>query len=193
MGSTQRKADFDELYQAIRALPEGITGEILMDGRIETMGRPGEGHTRFAFRLGGKLLQFEDDPSNGWVFRPEREIRIALGRLVVPDVAGWRVHDEDTSFLDENPVTRVPDWTCEILSESTRDRDRDDKLPLYLRAGVGHVWLVDPDAQTIEGFVQGVDGKPVRVELATGSSVVKLSPFGALPLDLRPLWLPAKR
>lgn len=156
-------------------------------------GRPCDGHTRFAFRLGGKLLQFEDDPSNGWVFRPEREIRIALGRLVVPDVAGWRVHDEDTSFLDENPVTRVPDWTCEILSESTRDRARDDKLPLYLRAGVGHVWLVDPDAQTIEGFVQGVDGKPVRVELATGSSVVKLSPFGALPLDLRPLWLPAKR
>ena len=190
--AVQRKATFDELYAAIQALPEGITGEILMDGRIETMGRPGRSHSRFSARLLRRLTDLEDDPASGWVFEWEREVRITLDRLVVPDLAGWRVLDEDPSFLDENPIRRVPDWACEVLSDSTSHKDRQDKLPLYLGAGVSHVWLADPDQHRVEVFVVG-DGAPVRIALATGDGVVNLPPFLDVGFELATLWLPPKR
>lgn len=190
--AAQRKATFDELYAAIRALGEGITGEILMDGRIETMGRPGRSHTRFSSRLNRRLTDLEDDRSSDWVFEWEREIRITPDRLVVPDLAGWRVLDDDPSFLDDNPIRRTPDWACEVLSDSTRDKDRLDKLPLYLRAGVSHVWLADPDERRIEVFVAG-DGEPARIAVATGDETVTLPPFADVGFDLATFWLPAPR
>lgn len=191
--AAQRKATFEELYEAIHALPEGITGEVLVDGQIETMGRPGRSHSRFSSQLLRHVRDVEDDPTSGWAFEWEREVRITLDRLVVPDLAGWRVQDEDTRFLDENPLRRVPDWACEVLSDSTRGKDRGDKLPLYLRAGVGHVWLADPEGRSVEVFVAGEDGAPIRIALATGDGVVTLPPFEACPLDLARLWLPPKR
>lgn len=188
----QRKATFEELYEAILALPEGITGEILMDGQIETIGRPGRPHSRFSSELLRRVRDVEDDPTSGWVFEWEREVRIALDRLVVPDLAGWRVSGDDTSFLDDTPIRRVPDWVCEVLSESMRRKDRDDKLPLYLRAGVGHVWLADAEARKVEVFVAGEDDAPVRIALATGGGVVELPPFQGCALDLARLWLPPR-
>lgn len=187
--AAQRKATFDELYAAILALPEGITGEILTDGQIDTMGRPGRGHSRFATRLVGRLHELEDDPAGGWVFDFEREIRFGLTRLAVPDLAGWRVGGEEPTFLSENPVLRVPDWTCEVLSDSTRAKDRQEKLPLYLRCGVGYVWLADPVARQVEVFVAGPD-EPIRTAVATGGGVARLPPFEAWPIDLAVLWLP---
>ena len=46
----------------------------------------------------------------------------------------------------------APDWVCEVLSPSTAPTDRAEKLPIYSREGVGHVWLVDPVARTLEVF-----------------------------------------
>ena len=39
-----------------------------------------------------------------------------------------------------------PDWVCEVLSSSAAQIDRVDKLPIYAARGVGHAWLVDPEA-----------------------------------------------
>ena len=41
MVASQRIPTFEELYLAIEALPEGVTGEVLEPGMIHTMGRPG--------------------------------------------------------------------------------------------------------------------------------------------------------
>lgn len=43
-----------------------------------------------------------------------------------------------------------PDWACEVLSESTSAFDRGDKLPIFAREKVGHVWFVDPIVKTLE-------------------------------------------
>ena len=55
-----------------------------------------------------------------------------------------------TELPDDHRFEIVPDWLCEILSPSTRSKDREIKLPLYARRGVNHVWLLDPVAQTLE-------------------------------------------
>jgi hypothetical protein len=44
----------------------------------------------------------------------------------------------------------APDWVCEVLSPSTAQMDRVDKLPIYASHGVNHAWLVDPEAKTLE-------------------------------------------
>lgn len=55
-----------------------------------------------------------------------------------------------TELPDDHRFEIVPDWVCEILSPSTRSKDREIKLPLYATRGVNHVWLLDPVAQTLE-------------------------------------------
>ena len=190
--AAQRTPTFDELYAAVCALPEGVTGEILEDGRIDTMGRPGRAHTRAAMRLTRLLGTVEDDEErDGWVFAIEREIRLLDTRLVVPDLAAWRVIAGDDAFLDENPVLWRPDWVCEILSASTERRDRAEKLPLYARAGVPHVWIVDPDARFVEVY-ETRGGAPTQVCVARAEEAIALPPFEALVVPLAALWGPRR-
>lgn len=83
----------------------------------------------------------------------------------------------------------VPDWVCEVASPSTMRLDRVKKLHVYAREGVGHVWLVDPLAQTLEcyrlenggWFVAGTFG---------GNDKVRVEPFEALEIDLERWWPP---
>jgi Uma2 family endonuclease len=84
-------------------------------------------------------------------------------------------------------VTVAPDWVCEILSPSTESVDRADKLPVYAREGVRHVWFVDPEVRTLE--VLRLDGESYRiVEVRRGDETVAAEPFDALELPLGVLW-----
>ena len=73
-------------------------------------------------------------------------------------------------------MTLVPDWCCEILSPGTAKVDRMLKLPLYATAGVGWVWLVDPDLRTVEVF-ETVGGRATRVAGARDDDRSVLPPF----------------
>jgi Uma2 family endonuclease len=55
-------------------------------------------------------------------------------------------------FPDAAFLTLAPDWLCELLSPSTRASDLNEKRALYARAGGAHLWLVNPDAPTLEAF-----------------------------------------
>jgi len=181
----QRVVRFEELWDAILALPEGVTGEIVAPGTIETMSRPGRAHRRaagaLAFGTGGRL----GFPRRGWVLESEIEIRFGE-RLLVPDLAGWRLDERGDAFLAVTPTERVPTWVCEIISPTTRDKDRNRKLPLYLAQGVEVVWLVDPDERVIEVFV-AEQGQPAAVARAIAPPERPLPPAD-LPLDPSGFW-----
>jgi Uma2 family endonuclease len=184
----ERIPTFEELYLAVQALPEGLTGEILEDGRIDAMGRPGRPHTRTAMRLARALAGVEDDDErDGWVFAAETEVRLLGNRLLVPDLCGWIVRGGENAFLGENPVAVRPDWACEILSPSTERKDRAVKLPIYARAEIPHIWLVDPERRRVEVY-QPREGVAVRTLVAEGSAIAALPPFPELELPLASLW-----
>ena len=43
----------------------------------------------------------------------------------------------------------VPDLVIEILSRTTAERDRGEKVRNYAARGVPHYWIADPDTQTV--------------------------------------------
>ena len=80
-----------------------------------------------------------------------------------------------------------PTLAVEILSPSTRTIDRGTKRALYERYDVPNLWIVDPDAQTIEAFTLE-RGRYVLAVSATGSAPVDLPPFAGLGLVPDRLW-----
>jgi Uma2 family endonuclease len=168
--------EFETLYRQIQALPEGVTGEILEPGVLHTMGRPGKAHRRARLQaldaLRGRNVNLG---GTGWWIEVEVEVRFGP-RLMVPDLCGWRV-ERVPELPDENPLTIVPDWCCEVLSPGGTGRsDRLTKLPRYLAAGVTHVWLVDPTDRVVEVYVER-DGAPVRVAAGGDTDALRLPPF----------------
>lgn len=174
----KRLPTFEELYREIERLPPGITGQILVAGKLTTMSRPGSPHEHTLAHSGRALDRFDRKfEGEGWWIRQEFEVRFPGDRLAVPDLAGWR-SDEHPELPDDNPLRIVPAWCAEVLSPSTASDDRTLKLPLYASTGVAHVWLVDPELRTIEVY-ESIEGRPTLVATARDADVVRLPPFDA--------------
>jgi len=190
MVAVAKKRSFDELYRTITDLPEGQRGEILVAGELHiTMGRPGRKHRRAAKMLYTALASFDADAGGtGWWIELEPEVRFGE-RLFDPDLAGWRV-ERVPEMPDENPISIVPDWTCEVLSPSTGSADVRVKLPGYIEAGVPYVWIIDPALHLVEVFGKGGDGRPVLAATASHDEAARLPPFD-LDIDARKLWTSA--
>ena len=105
----------------------------------------------------------------------------------MPDYAGWR-RDRVPVLPNVAALTVPPDWACEVLSPSTGAIDRGRKMRIYARERVGHLWLVDPNARTLE--VYRLEG-PRWVVAGThaGAECVRAEPFDAVELRLARWWL----
>jgi Uma2 family endonuclease len=80
-----------------------------------------------------------------------------------------------------------PDWICEVVSPSTAAIDRAEKMPIYARERVAHLWLVDPLAQTLEAYrLEG--GHWILLGAWRGDAKVKVEPFEVFELELAGLW-----
>lgn len=122
----------------------------------------------------------------GWWILDEPELHL-LGHVLVPDLAGWRRARMPT-VPDVAWFERAPDWVCEVLSPSTARLERVEKLPIYAGAGVGFVWLVDPDACTLE--ICRRDGEHWLLVGSHGDDArVRAVPFEAIELEPDARWL----
>jgi Uma2 family endonuclease len=88
---------------------------------------------------------------------------------------------------DEAYFTLPPDWVCEVLSQNSARHDRARKLPIYGTEGVGHAWLVDPIARTLEAF-RNQAGQWLLLEVFENDAKVRAEPFEVFELDLAILW-----
>ena len=84
----------------------------------------------------------------------------------------------------------LPDERPEVArSLSTRDFDRDEKMPVHAREGVRWAWLIDPAAKTLEIYALEADGRRGEPVIFRGADVVRAAPFDAIELGLSTLWM----
>jgi Uma2 family endonuclease len=125
-----------------------------------------------------------------------------------PD-APEKVRKPDTSFIrkDRMPLDRAfeegfirvaPDLAVEVISPNDTAYQVDEKVQAYLRAGVRLVWVVNPDARTVEVHRHNDTGVILREsDELTGEEVLPgftcrvselfVPPFGAeVPSGSRP-------
>ena len=176
-------------YQDVLDAPENMIAEIL-NGRLHLQPRPRSRHSRALSALTraiGGPFDYDSDGLGGWWILNKPEVHLGED-VLVPDLSGWR--RETLPEMPDVPFLELaPDWVCEVLSPSTSTRDRGEKRDLYRHHGVGHLWLVDPEARILEAFELTGDTWVLRLAVS-GDDDVAIPPFDAIELDLSALWLP---
>ncbi|MCP3059152.1 Uma2 family endonuclease [Myxococcus sp. K38C18041901] len=176
------------LYKALEALPEHVVGEII-DGELHVSPSLPPVYGVVVFRLVVELGSFDDGFARrgpgGWVLLPKPELHLGPN-VLVPDLAAWR-----RERMPELPMvvgmTTPPDWLCEVLSPSTASRDRGAKMNLYARAGVKHLWLLDPRQQQLEVYRLEA-GRWTPCATHTGAVSIRAEPFAAQNMNLGSLF-----
>ena len=83
--------------------------------------------------------------------------------VVQPDV----FITKDLRKMDSRGMRGAPDWLAEVLSPSTARYDRAIKIPVYERAGVPEVWLINPKQHSLAIYklANGRYGQPATLRL----------------------------
>jgi Uma2 family endonuclease len=182
----------DATYAEIEALPENMVGEIIF-GVLHAHPRPTPRHGVAAGELQAELsLPFGRGRGGpgGWIFIVEPELHLGP-HVVVPDIVGWR-RERLTPFPETAFIETPPDWLCEVLSPSTQQIDRTDKLAVYASAGVGCCWYVDPIARTLEALAL-TGGKWLLAATFKDPDPVSAPPFESHTFPLDVLWAPGPK
>jgi Uma2 family endonuclease len=134
-----------DMYRMVEAgiIPDG-RGIELIDGELIDMASTGPEHSgtalwlahKLTFLLGQRALVSTNGP-----------LVLADDTYVEPDVQVLRPRDD--FYRRASPMPGDVPLVVEI-SKTTRRKDRERKLPLYAKAGVLEVWLIDLTKQSID-------------------------------------------
>jgi hypothetical protein len=174
-------------YQDVLDAPPNMVAE-LIGGALHLHPRPASPHVLAGSSLGGELVgpfQKGRGGPGGWWILDEPELHLG-DDVLVPDLGGWR-RERMPTYPDAAYFELPPDWACEILSPSTRQIDLTEKRDIYGAAGVGHLWLVDPRARTLEAF-ELRERAWVLLAAVKDDDEVRLAPFEAIGFPLSVLW-----
>jgi len=165
----------DDLEQ----LPDDGNRYEILHGELLVTSMPTWGHQGVAMRLTWLLLNWcRAHPD--WSIRAPGGVYISTTTWLEPDVAVYRAPDRaDLSWKELPPPVLV----VEVLSPSTRRRDRFRKRPAYLNHGVGEVWTVDAQARTIERWTSASEFPDMRHDTFSWMPPAPI-PAGTQPLEV---------
>ncbi|MEM9487659.1 MAG: Uma2 family endonuclease, partial [Myxococcota bacterium] len=150
-----------ELYGTSYARDSGELprGYEIVDGALVRKAVPGYSHSGLQLWFGQVLAPYwgpgGQGKPGGWLFGSEADIELAPGHRYLPDVAGWRLDRVEPSDLRGMPIRIIPDWVCELLSQSTAVRDLGIKKHQYYAAGVTRYWVIEPSRTSLTVFERG--------------------------------------
>src|SRR4051794_14865354 len=144
------------LAEDIWGTPDDGNRYEVIDGELFVTPPPVVAHQYPSSELHGSIWRHLKDHPIGIIF--SAPIGVVLGRHdgVQPDLV--YVANEHRDIIAERGVEGAPDLVAEILSPSTRSRDRGIKLRAYAAAGVPHYRIVDPRRRTLDAHRLGEQG-----------------------------------
>lgn len=169
-------------YEQFRQLPDDGKRYELVRGEVHLTPSPTTKHQLVLLRIVSSLnLYLSKNPLGRMLFAP-LDVRLSDDTALQPDLLF--VANAHAAIVQEDYIRGCPDLVVEILSPSTAAHDRATKLPLYAEAGVGEMWIVDPQAETVE--ILKLQGNKYLVEAALAGSRALTStcfPGWELPLS----------
>ena len=161
----------------------------LINGELVQMSGATLSHQVFLYQLFLPLGTQVNALGIGEIFGAPYDVHIDEFNTYQPDLL--YASNERRAILDRLGATGAPDVVVEILSDSTRRRDLNEKLPVYAANGVREAWIVDLDAATVAIHAgDGTELAPVRVFTAQDTLVSEAMP--GVAVDLGPIFARAQ-
>jgi Uma2 family endonuclease len=135
-------------YEQFRQLPDDGKRYELIRGEVHVTPSPNTRHQTVVQNLDMSLGSFVLKNSLGEVWTAPLDVQLSEDTALQPDLIF--VSNARAGIIQENWIAGSPDLAVEVLSPSTAAHDRATKLRLYAQARVPEVWLIDPQARTVE-------------------------------------------
>ena len=148
--TTSRASRTKLTYEDFLLFPDDGRRHELIDGEHFVTPSPATRHQELSVRLTVALANHFAEHGGGKVFHAPFDCVFTAHDIVEPDVIVVLTNQLD--ILTEKHIQGAPALLVEILSTSSRRRDRGKKRALYERVGVREYWVVDPDRDRIEVF-----------------------------------------
>ncbi len=174
-------------YQDYLELPEdpGYRYEVLAGELVKEPG-PIIVHQRVSRELEFILLvYFRQTDSLGEVFFAPLDLTLGNFTVVQPDIL--YISSEQRDIIKETRIDGAPLLAVEIISESSRRKDRFRKREIYQEAGISHYWLVDPHEKTMECLALR-DGEYILAASGMDDDIVTHPDFPGLSISLAEIW-----
>jgi Uma2 family endonuclease len=178
-----RKARF--LAEDIWDTPEDGNRYEVIDGELYVAPPPVREHQHASSELQGTIWSYLRTNPIGVIYAAPFGVILTGLSGVQPDLV--YVSNERRGILTDQGVSGAPDLVIEILSPSTRSRDRGIKLRAYEAAGVPYYWIADPRARTLEERVLGEDGYGTPTVYRVGDTF-QPALFPGLAIEVARLW-----
>ena len=130
----------------VERLPNDGNRYEILHGELLVTPLPSNGHQGLVVRL-IVLLSAWCQTHTRWAIRSPGGVLVSATNWFEPDIAVYAAPEFSRLSWRDLPPPRL---VVEVLSPSTRRRDRHGKRPVYLAHGVGEVWLVDDATRTVE-------------------------------------------
>jgi Uma2 family endonuclease len=114
----------------------------LINGVMVTAPPPLGIHEQLQLFLLTLLRTYVEEHGLGEVRGSRTGVELATDQVYEPDIL-FVSHDR-LDIIERKGIVGAPDLVIEILSASTAQYDRGEKMRIYERAGVRELWLVDP-------------------------------------------------
>lgn len=174
-------------YQDYLKLPEeqGYRYEVL-SGELIKEPTPLVMHQRVSRELGFLLLvHFRQFHPLGEIFFAPLDLTLGDFTVVQPDIL--YISGEQRDIIKETRIDGAPLLAVEIISESSRRKDRLRKRQIYQEAGIQHFWLVDPYEKTLECLTLR-DGEYILAASGMDDATITPPDFPGLSIPLAEIW-----